>query len=119
MFGFIPDDMVLDFQPLRELSAEKEEEVKTKQFERIQKAFETGAMSLEEYRDACNKLDLLGIRLENENLPEGSDEIGNIPGQEGEEGEEDAWAAQESERESLSFMKSPTTSVNAGKDNKE
>lgn len=89
LFGYIPDDLSISFKPLRVLSTVEEEDVKDKKHARLVTAMQAGAISLEEYRDACNKDDLLGIQLEDDNLPEdagsiGSDTIDDVP----EDGEE-------------------------------
>lgn len=64
MFGFIPDDMEIEFKPLRELSAEQQETVKEKKFNRITTAKAAGEMTTQEYRDACNKGNLFDIQLD-------------------------------------------------------
>ena len=64
LHGYIPDDLRISFKPLRTLSSEQEETVKTQKFSRIQQAKSTGNMTLEEYRDACNKAELLVIQLD-------------------------------------------------------
>jgi uncharacterized protein len=109
MFGFIPDDLSIEFEPLRVMSGEQEETCKEKQFNRVMMAFQAGLMSLEEARNALNKNDLLLIQLENAGLPQGSDEIGNIPGQDEQQIDKDS--AREDDRSNLSFMKTPTTEV--------
>lgn len=63
-FGFIPDDLMIEFKPLRVLSSEQEENVKTQRFNRVQTAFSTGQITSEEYRDSCNQDNLLPIKLE-------------------------------------------------------
>lgn len=79
-FGFIPDDLSIEFQPLRVMSAEQEETVKEKKFDRLLEALKANAISLQEFQDACNKDDLLGVQLESAKAVEGSDQIGNVPG---------------------------------------
>lgn len=64
LFGFIPDDMELEFKPLRELSAIDQETVRTQKFTRLQAAADTGRISLQEYRDAANKGNLFDIQLD-------------------------------------------------------
>lgn len=64
LFGFIPDDLEIEFKPLRVLSAEQEENVKEKKFARLEAAAGRGAISNEEYRDACNKGNLFDIKLD-------------------------------------------------------
>jgi len=67
-FGMVPDDLSISFQPLRMLSAEQEENVKTQKFNRLIQAKQAGEITSEEFRDACNKDDLMGIQLEDTNL---------------------------------------------------
>lgn len=85
MFGFIPEDLSIEFEPLRVLSKEQEETVKEKQFNRITAAYTSGMISLEQAQSAMNKENLIGVQLEPETLPEGSNEIA-APGEEGPEG---------------------------------
>jgi hypothetical protein len=51
----------------------------------------------------------LGIQLDNATLPEGSDELGNLPGQP--EEQLDEAEERESDRSNLSFMKTPPVKV--------
>lgn len=76
LFGYVPEDLSIKFQPLRVLSSEQEQNVKEKQYARVLQSLQVGAISLVEFRDACNKYDLLGIQLEDEGLMEGADEVG-------------------------------------------
>jgi hypothetical protein len=64
MFGFVPDDLTIDFKPLRILSAEQEENVKTQQFSRILQAKQAGEISSLEFREAVNKANLLPMKLD-------------------------------------------------------
>lgn len=86
LFGYSPDDLKIEFQPLRVLGAEAEAKVKDSEHTRLLSSAQAGFITLEEYREACNRNDLLGIQLSNENLPEGSDELGSLTEQ-GEEAE--------------------------------
>lgn len=63
-FGFIPDDMSISFRPLRMLSAEQEETVKTQKFTRLLQAKQEGLISDLEFKDAINKDNLLSIQLD-------------------------------------------------------
>lgn len=67
-FGFIPDDLKIEFKPLRILSAEQEEQVKTQQYTRIHQAREAGFMSPEKYNEAVNGENLLGVQLTDEDI---------------------------------------------------
>jgi uncharacterized protein len=64
LFGFIPDDLELEFKPLRELSAIDQENVKTQKFTRLLQARQSAEISVQEFRDACNKGDLFDIQLD-------------------------------------------------------
>lgn len=64
MFGYIPDDLSIEFKPLRILSAEQEETVKTQKFSRLLQACQAGLMQVEEFKDACNKDNLLGVQVD-------------------------------------------------------
>lgn len=64
LFGFIPDDLVVAFKPLRVLSAEQEENVKTQKFNRLIQAKSASELTTEEFRDACNKGNLFDVQLD-------------------------------------------------------
>lgn len=68
LFGFVPDDLSIDFKPLRDLSAVDQESVKTSKFNRLIQAMQQGLLTKEEFRDACNKGDLFDITLDNTSL---------------------------------------------------
>lgn len=65
LFGMIPDDMMVEFKPLRVLSAEQEETVKTAKFQRLYQARDKGDITPFEFREACNKGNLFDITLDN------------------------------------------------------
>lgn len=65
LFGFIPDDLEISFKPLRVLTAEQEENVKTQKFARLMQAKTAGEITTYEFREACNKASLLDITLDN------------------------------------------------------
>lgn len=65
IFGFIPDDLSVTFKPLRVLSAEQEENVKTQKFNRLLAAKSAGEISTYEFREACNKAQVFDITLDN------------------------------------------------------
>lgn len=67
LFGFIPDDLAIDFKPLRMLSAEQEENVKTQKFNRLLAAKTAGEINTLEFRNAINRGDLLDIQLDTTN----------------------------------------------------
>lgn len=64
MFGFIPDDLSITFEPLRYMSSEQEETVKTQQFARLLQAMQAGAITLSEFRNGINKGELFDITLD-------------------------------------------------------
>lgn len=71
LFGMVPDDLEIEFQPLRVLSSEQEETVKDSKFARIAEARRMGEMDSKEFKEACNKENLLGVTLDvsRETLP--------------------------------------------------
>ncbi len=64
LFGFIPEDLSIDFKPLRVMSSEQEETVKTSKFSRLLQARMAGLMSIREFKEACNREDLLAIQID-------------------------------------------------------
>lgn len=80
LFGFIPDDIEIEFKPLRVLSAVDEETVKTQKFARILQAKTAGELSTLEFRDACNKGNLFDIKLDTaeDSLNPDDPEVGDI-----------------------------------------
>jgi phage-related protein (TIGR01555 family) len=62
-FGFLPDDLSIEFEPLRILSAEQHENVRNAKFSRLMQALTAGMITAEEFKMAANKDDLLGIKL--------------------------------------------------------
>lgn len=63
-FGMIPDDLKIDFKPLRVLSSEQEENVKTQKFARLLQAKQAGEISSQEFKEGCNRDKLLPIQLD-------------------------------------------------------
>ena len=85
-FSYIPDDLNLEFPPLRILSAEQEENVKTQIFNRLISAKTAGEISIKEFRDSCNKAHLVPVHLDTDDATlsdieseaqEKADEIGD------------------------------------------
>lgn len=64
LFGFVPDDLTLEFKPLRELTAEQEENVKTQKFNRLIQAKTAGEISTLEFRDGINRGNLMDVTLD-------------------------------------------------------
>lgn len=85
LFGFVPDDLDISFQPLRVMSAEQEENVKTQKFTRVLQATQAGLLTSEEFRDICNKSDLFDIVLDKDTLVDGylADEVSTEGGEGG------------------------------------
>jgi phage-related protein (TIGR01555 family) len=107
LFGYCPDDLSIKFPPLRVLSAETEAKVKDSAHNRLLSSAQAGLISLEEYREACNKHDLLGIQLNNDILPEGSDELGSIPGESEEENAVDEAESEEEVKDNSPIGENP------------
>lgn len=68
LFGFIPTDLTIEFEPLRILSQEQEENVKTQKFNRLFQAVNAGLITSEEFRKAANRDQLLEMQLESEDI---------------------------------------------------
>jgi hypothetical protein len=64
LFGFVPDDLSVTFQPLRVLSAVDEENVKTQKFNRLLAAKQAGEINTQEFRDALNRGNILDVTLD-------------------------------------------------------
>lgn len=64
-FGFIPDDLSIEFAPLRMMSAEQEENVKTQKFNRLVQSLQVGAIDLKFFHEASNRGGLFDLQLEN------------------------------------------------------
>ncbi len=64
LFGYRPDDLMIEFNPLRILSAKEEEEVKNYQFNRIMSAYQSGSIDRQIWAQAINKNNLLPIEVD-------------------------------------------------------
>lgn len=64
LFGFIPDDLTIEFEPLRIMNSEQEENVKTSQFNRALQARQAGEITRAEFREIVNRGNLLEMQLE-------------------------------------------------------
>ncbi len=88
LFGMIPDDLELEFKPLREESPLDQETVKTQKFTRLLQAKQAGELTTEEFRDGCNKGNLFDIQLDTTNDALNNPELGidedDVAGDEGE-----------------------------------
>lgn len=64
LFGFVPEDLSITYKPLRILSGEQEENVKTQKFSRLLQAKQAGELTTKEFREGCNRGNLLEIQLD-------------------------------------------------------
>jgi phage-related protein (TIGR01555 family) len=64
LFGFVPDDLMIEFNPLRILNAKEEEEVKNHQFNRVMSSYQSGLIDALETKEAINKDWLLPIEVD-------------------------------------------------------
>lgn len=64
LYGKRPDDLEIEFEPLRVMSSEQEETVKDRQFTRVLQARQAGEISSMEFRRAINSEDLLPNKLD-------------------------------------------------------
>jgi hypothetical protein len=64
LFGFEPDDLEIEFKPLRVLSHEQEENVKTQKMNRLVLASDKGAVTLREFKESINRDNLLPVKVE-------------------------------------------------------
>lgn len=83
LFGFVPKDLRVEFKPLRILSSEQEENVKTQKSTRIVSFFTSGLISQKDALDAINKGKLLDVQIDTSSA---SIEIGQDDEDEGEAG---------------------------------
>lgn len=67
LFGFVPDDLSIEFKPLRVLGGEQEQNVKNSKFTRLLQAFQSALITAIEFREACNKGGLMDILLDTKN----------------------------------------------------
>lgn len=68
LFGIIPDDLSIEFKPLRILGAEAEENVKNAKFTRTLQSKEAGELTSLEFREQINKDKLLPTQLDTDDL---------------------------------------------------
>ena len=63
-FGYVPDDLELEFKPLRELTATDQETVKTSKFTRALQAKQAGEITQKDFLDICNKGNLFDVQID-------------------------------------------------------
>ncbi len=108
LFGFIPDDLSATFAPLRIMSSEQEQTVKTQKASTTVQLFQAGAITIKELRDNVNKAGLLDITLdvEQSDMLTGYDD--NTTSDEGEsEDEDESGTNPDSENAEPSVRKTP------------
>lgn len=64
LFDVVPDDLMINWKPLRMLGAEQEENVKNQKMDRVIKAFQAGLMTDIEAKSAMNKDSLLPVEID-------------------------------------------------------
>jgi len=64
LFGFVPSDLQIAWNPLRILNAKEEEEVKDSQFNRVMAGYNSGLVMDKEAKEAINKDSLLGVEVD-------------------------------------------------------
>lgn len=64
LFNFIPDDLSINFNPLRILNAVDQEVVKNHQFNRVMATYNTGLVSDLETKESLNKASLLPVEVD-------------------------------------------------------
>jgi len=81
LFGFVPDDLIIEYKPLRILSAEQEEGVKTQVFNRLLQARQAGEITSKEFKEGCNKDNLFPIKVDDsaDSLESKGKEEGDTP----------------------------------------
>lgn len=68
LFGFIPDDMNIEFKSLRILSAEQEENMKNSKFNRLIEAVANGLATPKQFMIGCNNDNLLPVTYTQEDI---------------------------------------------------
>lgn len=64
IFGFVPEDISIDWKPLRILSAEQEENVKDAKANRLLSLFGAGLATTKEAKESINKDNLMAVDVE-------------------------------------------------------
>jgi len=64
LFGMVPDDLMISFNPLRILNAKEEEEVKTSQYNRVISGYQSGLITPQEAKESINKNSLLPVEVD-------------------------------------------------------
>lgn len=64
LFGFVPDDLQVEYYPLRELNAEQEQNVATSKINNLMALFDRQLISSEKLQEEINLQNLLNVELE-------------------------------------------------------
>ncbi len=64
LFGFIPKDLVVKFKSLRYMTAQDEEDIKTKKHDRMLSSWQAGGIGRTQYLEGCNKDALFPMKVE-------------------------------------------------------
>ena len=64
VFGFEPETLKFDFKPLRVLSAEQEENVKSQKFNRLSALYSQGMLTAKEYDDELRQAEIISVQTE-------------------------------------------------------
>jgi uncharacterized protein len=64
LFGIIPHDLLIEWNPLRILNAKEEEEVKNSQLNRTMSIFQSGLATAQEAKEAINRDSLICVELD-------------------------------------------------------
>jgi phage-related protein (TIGR01555 family) len=67
LFDFIPDDLRIDYYPLRILGAEEEERVKAQQLSSVLQLYDRGLITSKEVKEELNQLNIFVTDLESDN----------------------------------------------------
>lgn len=70
LFGFVPDDLQIKYKPLRTLTAEQEENVKTSQVNNILALYDRKIINTSQVIEEVNQQNLMAIDLDSEGMPD-------------------------------------------------
>ena len=63
-FGFVPSDLKIEFQPLKQMSAIEQEDVKDRKFNRLIQAQGVGLISADQFVEAANRGKLFDVKID-------------------------------------------------------
>ena len=70
LFGFVPDDLQIEYKPLRMLSALEEEQVKTSQMNNILALYDRKIINSNDVIEEINQLNLMATDLDSSGIPD-------------------------------------------------